>query len=138
MLPELLKYKAPPLAKSPCRLFEHKLAAQLGCPNVESMLSQMTIAEFNEWWEYSRLDPFITDRVDYNNATSMSLLANINRDSKAQPEPFSPKDFLIEYNREIEHTEAKKESALSEEEIQAAKITALFMSASASAKANGR
>jgi len=136
-LPELLKCRIPPLAKSPCRLFEHKLAAQLGWPNVEAMLDTMTIDEFNEWWEYSKLEPFITDRVDYNNAMSMSLTANMNRDSKKQPEPFSPTDFLIEYNKQS-IASAKPKSKLTEEEIQAEKITALFMQATASAKANGR
>lgn len=55
-------------------------------------------AEFALWLAYFRLldaEPSLDEqRADWRHAETMALLANINRDRKARPEPFRVSEFL--------------------------------------------
>ena len=53
-----------------------------------------------EWQIYWMIEPPLETRVDIGFAQLMSLLANVNRDSKRQPEPWTPADFLPSWARE--------------------------------------
>lgn len=49
-----------------------------------------------EWVAFYRLEPFGPEAAYHRTAILSSLLANINRDSKKKPEPFTPADFMPE------------------------------------------
>ena len=55
----------------------------------------MSHAEYVDWQRYYNAEPFGTPRADILHAHSMSLLANIHRDSKTRPQPFGLADFLL-------------------------------------------
>jgi hypothetical protein len=54
----------------------------------------MSGAEFEEWQEFERMEWFGDRRADLRMATLAALLANINRDSKKRPQPYSARDFM--------------------------------------------
>jgi len=53
--------------------------------------------EFAEWWAYYSIDPFGELRADIRHAALMALLANVNRDAKLRPEPWTMAEFLPDY-----------------------------------------
>ena len=61
------------------------------------MLSEMSLTQLREWLAYMDLEPFDEQRQDIRFATLMSLLANINRDSKKRPKPFEIVDFMLRF-----------------------------------------
>ncbi|KQQ90388.1 hypothetical protein [Massilia sp. Leaf139] len=54
----------------------------------------MTSAEFTEWQAYYRLEPFGEVVADERHGAALALHANLNRDSKTRPKPFTPDDFI--------------------------------------------
>lgn len=54
----------------------------------------MTSAEFTEWQAFYELEPFGDLVADQRHGVAASLLANVNRDPKARPEPYIPEDFI--------------------------------------------
>lgn len=54
----------------------------------------MTSAEFTEWQAYYNLEPFGELVADQRHGVATSLLANLNRDSKARPKPYTADDFI--------------------------------------------
>lgn len=54
----------------------------------------MSSTELTEWIAYYSIDPFGNYREDLRMGISASLAANISRDSKRRPEPFTPQDFM--------------------------------------------
>lgn len=54
------------------------------------------MAELAAYW---RLEPPIETRIDFGFAQLAALLANIHRDAKRRPKPFSPRDFLPQWDR---------------------------------------
>lgn len=52
----------------------------------------MPAAELLEWMEYERLEPFGAWRDNWHSATIAHILANVHRDPKRPPVPFS--DFM--------------------------------------------
>jgi hypothetical protein len=66
---------------------------------VAELQLRMSGHEFAEWMAYYRLEPF-EQRADYRMAVLASLLANANRDEKKKPEPYTPKDFMPQAQRE--------------------------------------
>ena len=53
--------------------------------------------EFSWWLAYSRIEPFGHEREDMGAAMVSSVLANVNRDSKKRPTPFTVKDFMFDF-----------------------------------------
>lgn len=54
--------------------------------------------EFAEWMAYANLEPFGPEREDQRAGVVAATLANINRDTKARPEPYSVEDFFPRYD----------------------------------------
>lgn len=54
----------------------------------------MTSLEFTEWLAYCEIQPFGDEVADLRHGTATALLANVNRDRQANPDPFVPKDFI--------------------------------------------
>jgi hypothetical protein len=50
--------------------------------------------QMKEWEEYYAVEPWGDDQHEARNGLLCSLLANIHRDTKARPQPFSMKDFM--------------------------------------------
>lgn len=50
--------------------------------------------EFTEWMAYYQLEPFGDLIADMRHGGSVAMLANVNRDSSARPEPYRADDFI--------------------------------------------
>jgi len=55
----------------------------------------MTAQEFMLWAAYDRVQPIGDERADASVAQLTALMANINRDTKKKPDPFTISDFLL-------------------------------------------
>lgn len=56
--------------------------------------------EFAEWMAYDRLEPFGPKRDDMRSAIIASILANVYRDKKRKPSPFTVEDFMPDFDEE--------------------------------------
>lgn len=65
--------------------------------HVGRMLRQMTAKEFLGWEQYFQLAPFGDLRADYRSASIVAMIANVNRDSKRRPEPYTVEDFRLRF-----------------------------------------
>lgn len=50
--------------------------------------------EFAEWMAFSKVEPFGAEAEDRRFAVLATILANVNRDPKSKPEPFTEADFF--------------------------------------------
>lgn len=66
------------------------------------MLRTITWAQFLEWEAFCEIEPIGDLRGDFRMAHSMQLLANINRNSKTRPKPFTVMDFMFDFEEEEE------------------------------------
>ncbi len=76
------------------------MAVEMRQPNVARMLRTFTAKQLVEWEAFLELEPFALDRelrADYRAAHLVQMTVNMNRDSKAHPEPFPLKDFLLKF-----------------------------------------
>lgn len=64
------------------------------------MLASFTARQFFEWQAHAETDPFEERRQDYRIASIVSMLANINRDSKKHPKPYVIEDFLLKFGEQ--------------------------------------
>jgi hypothetical protein len=55
---------------------------------------QISSAEFTSWQGYFQLEPFGDLVADQRHGVATALHANLNRDSKARPEPYRAEDFI--------------------------------------------
>ena len=62
--------------------------------SVRQAQMEISSAEFNEWMAYYELEPFGDLVADQRHGVAASLLANLNRDVKARPEPYKPEHFI--------------------------------------------
>ncbi len=69
----------------------------MGYPNVDEFLKMFTARQFFEWQAYEQIDPWGERRQDYRIASLGALIANVNRDSKKRPEPYTIEDFLLKF-----------------------------------------
>jgi hypothetical protein len=53
----------------------------------------LTAKQLNEWFAYMNIEPFGTIWEDIRHGQIQSMTANLNRDSKAKPEPYTCNDF---------------------------------------------
>lgn len=60
-------------------------------------MGQLTSEEVSEWLVYMSREPVGEDREDLRSAWLMSLIANVNRNSKRVPRPYAPKDFVHDF-----------------------------------------
>jgi hypothetical protein len=62
------------------------------------MLRQLTWTDFLGWLAYSQLEPFDERRADFRAASVVSMLANVNRDTKKRSSPYKLDEFVIEFD----------------------------------------
>jgi len=53
----------------------------------------LTAKQLNEWFAYMNIEPFGSIWDDIRHAQIQAMTANLNRDSKAKPEPYNADDF---------------------------------------------
>jgi len=58
-------------------------------------IEQIPYAEFLEWQEYFSLEPFGEFAADLRHGHHLSVLANINRDTRKVRKPYEAKDFCL-------------------------------------------
>jgi len=63
----------------------------------------LTWEQFGLWIQYYTVEPFGEEREDYRIGTLIALTANINRDPKSKPDPFTPYDFMPYMRRPEAH-----------------------------------
>lgn len=89
---------------------------RMGRTDVKRMLRGMSARELKEWWLYAQLDPFDDLRADYRAASIAAVIANVNRDPKTRPEPYTYDDMRIKY--ETGEGETKPKTGLAPWELQ--------------------
>lgn len=62
----------------------------------------MSSAEYADWKEFFECEPWGLGVWDSMHAHVMSMLANVNRDSETNPQPYTLQDFLLFNEPEIE------------------------------------
>jgi hypothetical protein len=62
------------------------------------MLAAMSWEQFMEWVHFFGLEPMPEVRADLRAATIASVIANVNRNPKKRSRPYSPKDFMPDYD----------------------------------------
>jgi hypothetical protein len=88
-------------------MFAIRLALHCGRVDVDAMLDSLTSRQLTELMAFHELDPWGEGRADLRMGIQAALTANINRDSKKKPEPFSPEDFMPFVKRRKENPAAK-------------------------------
>lgn len=78
-------------------------------PNPDRLLRRMPWTVFLEWRAYRQLEPFGDERADWRIAALASLIANIKRDTRRRPQPFSPRDFLLRFIDPTVRTQTAKQ-----------------------------
>jgi len=73
-------------------LFAYQLAMVLGYSSGESLLADLSVAEFRTWQAVWALHPFGVQVERLMQAQQLALYANAHRDPKQRP--FKPEDFL--------------------------------------------
>ena len=58
-------------------------------------LNEMPINEYIEWQYFYMLEPWGLRPQDAMHAHALSVLANVNRNTEARPEPYEIKDFML-------------------------------------------
>lgn len=58
------------------------------------MLHELRPSELGLWAALWRIEPWGEERADLRSGITASLLANIHRDTKKRPEPFTAEDFM--------------------------------------------
>lgn len=98
------------------------MALACGYASPAKMLRELRPSELGLWAALWRIEPWGEDRADLRSGIVASVMANIWRDSKKKPEPFSAEDFMP-------YREVEKSADLS------AKIRGALLAAGAKGKA---
>jgi hypothetical protein len=64
-----------------------RLAKELGYANVDKMLSEISAEQFQEWKDFSRLEPFGDEREDFRSYSVASAICN-SMGAKTKPSEF--------------------------------------------------
>lgn len=62
------------------------------------MLAEMRPHHLGEWLALYRIDPWGEWRDDLRSGIVASVIANVNRDAKRKPEPFTAHDFVPRFD----------------------------------------
>lgn len=65
--------------------------------SVRRAQDEIDAPEFAEWMAYAKIEPFGPEREDQRAGVIAALIANVNRDSKSKPEPFTVEEFFPRY-----------------------------------------
>ncbi len=74
------------------------------------MLRSLTAKQLMAWEDYSELEPFDEVRADYRAAQIVTMLANINRDTKKQKTAYKIDDFLLKFEKTEKTASAKRQT----------------------------
>lgn len=66
---------------------------------VRELLARVDSRELSEWMAYYRLEPWGTQVEDLRTGIVSATVANANRDPKKQRKPYSPKDFMPQWDK---------------------------------------
>ena len=96
-----------------------RLALQLGYAHPDYLGQELSTEQLNEWYAYNIIDPIGKWRDELSIAQLCSLFVNtmmqVHRDpKKGQPKLTSPRDFMIDWDKEI----AKKLDRSMAEEVE--------------------
>jgi len=72
------------------------------------MLRGMSWEGFLGWFAYDQIEPFSEKRADLRAASICSLLANIHRDARRKPRPFTIDDFVLVFGDEVKKEAPKQ------------------------------
>ncbi|MBN1807181.1 MAG: hypothetical protein JW837_18185 [Sedimentisphaerales bacterium] len=70
------------------------LALEFKQPDIELFRASLSYKDYLRWSLYYRKRPFGVEAADYRQALTTCILANVNRDGKKKPTPFTPEDFM--------------------------------------------
>lgn len=76
------------------RSFAYRLALALGRADVDALMDEITYPQLREWRAFSEIEPFGTSADWFRHGDLMALIANIMRDTKKNPRPYKPSDFI--------------------------------------------
>ncbi len=65
---------------------------------VDELGARMSAREFVAWQVFAAREPFGEARGDLQAAHIASVIANVNRDPKVRPQPFTTHDFLLDFD----------------------------------------
>jgi len=88
------------------------------------MLQQMTCAEYQDWLQLWREDPWGDDRADWRSGQLAEMFANVNRDTKQHPKPFKLSEFCWSHLVTAAATEAPKAQSVEQQQTIAKTIQA--------------
>jgi hypothetical protein len=100
------------------------LALRLGYVNVSGMLRSISSEQFLEWMQYDTIEPFGEWRDDWRSAEIVTMIANVNRDSKKKREPYRTTDFLVKFGEQ--EVEKKKAQTWQDQKMIAAMFVGAF------------
>lgn len=66
------------------------------------MLEGIPSTLLTEWKAFYQLEPFGEWREDLRAAKICAIIANVNRDEKRKPKPFSPADFMPDFTQQYQ------------------------------------
>lgn len=73
---------------------------------VRQLLASIDSVELTEWMAFERLEGFGSLVDDLRIGQVAATVANVNRDSKARPQPFRPSDFMPQLGAELDRHQA--------------------------------
>ena len=86
------------------------------------MLRRITAQQLIEWMQYDIIEPFGEWRADWRSAEIVTMLANVNRDSKKKKEPYKTTDFLTKFGEPVEEERKPKQTV--KQQVAIAKLIA--------------
>ena len=101
------------------------MALALGM-TVRQLLTQTTSLELSEWRAFYALEPFGDLVADQRHGIAQSLAANLQRDAKRKPQPYTPEDFIPWHESHRKKSERTNGKLLSDPKAQSALIKSLF------------
>lgn len=93
---------------------------------MRQLLAQTTSQELCEWRAFYTLEPFGELVADQRHGISQALAANLQRDAKRRPEPYTPEDFIPWHEKHRRHGKSPDGRLLSDPKAQSALIKSLF------------
>lgn len=77
---------------------------------VDELLERVDSRELSEWMAFERLEgPIGPWRRDFHAGMVASVLANIHRDKKKKKKPFSPDDFIPDWDQPLKEEQSMEE-----------------------------
>lgn len=80
----------------------------MGIPIAE-LQERVSSREFAEYWAAYQLDPWGPELEDHRTGIVASTIANVNRDPKKRPRPYTPDDFTPRFGAAVDDEEPTEE-----------------------------